>query len=82
MDKSAVFEYEWSSNCVGNCFVRGETDATVSTDYLHSYDSGVHTCTVYDLLGCVGSANITVNVVGKENLLTTVVIFTDGIQND
>ena len=39
--------------------------ATVSTPYLHSYDTGVHTCTVYDALGCAGNASITVNVVGK-----------------
>ena len=65
VDKTAIFFYEWTSNCSGNCFVRGDISANVSTPYLHSYDSGVHTCTVYDDQGCVGSANITVNVVGK-----------------
>ena len=61
--------YEWSSTCSGNsgsCFVRGG-DATISTPYLHSYDTGVHTCTVYDtVLGCAGNASIIVNVTGEE----------------
>ena len=57
--------YEWSSTCSGYCFTRGEITATVSTPYLHSYDTGIHTCTVYNALGHSGSANITVNVVGK-----------------
>ena len=57
--------YEWSSTCSGNCFTNGEDTATVSTPYLHSYDTGVHTCTVYDALGCAGNGSITVNVVGK-----------------
>ena len=57
--------YEWSSTCSGSCFVRG-SDATISTPYLHFYDTGVHTCTVYDtVLGCAGNGSITVNVVGK-----------------
>ena len=54
--------YEWTSTCSGNCFVRGGTTQTVSTRYLHSYDSGVHTCTVYDGKGCTGNATITINV--------------------
>ena len=47
--------------------MKGEVTATVSTPYLHSYDTGVHTCTVYDDQGCAGNASITVNVVGKTN---------------
>ena len=35
--------YVWSSTCSGNCFMRGENTATVSTPYLHSYDTGVRT---------------------------------------
>ena len=57
--------YVWSSTCSRNCFTKEENTATVSTPYLHSYDTGVHTCTVYNALGHSGSANITVNVVGK-----------------
>ena len=65
VDQTADFHYEWSSTCTGSCFVGGITTANVSTPYLHSYDTGVHTCTVYDVLGCVGNASIVVNVVGK-----------------
>ena len=61
--------YEWRSTCSGNCFVRGGSTKSISTPYLHSYDAGVHTCVVYDTLGCTGNASITVNVVGKNNLL-------------
>ena len=39
--------------------------ATVSTPYLHSYDTGVHICTAYDDQGCAGNGSITVNVVGE-----------------
>lgn len=56
--------YEWRSSCGGNCFVRSGSTKSVSTPYLHSYDKGVHTCVVYDLSGCTGMANITVNIVG------------------
>ena len=63
-DTSGLF-YEWTSTCSGNCFTRGGTAGRVSTPYLHSYDTGVHTCMVYDTLGCTGNANITVNVVGE-----------------
>ena len=57
--------YEWRSTCVGNCFAARQTASTVKTQYLHSYDSGVHTCIVYDGLGCSGNVSTTVNVVGK-----------------
>ena len=63
--------YAWTSTCSGNCFVRGGSTKTISTPYLHSYDSGVHTCVVYDTLGCTGNASITVNVVGKNNYFYT-----------
>ena len=58
--------YEWTSTCSGNCFVRGGTTKTVSTRYLHSYDSGVHTCTVYDAQGYTGNTTITISVAGKQ----------------
>ena len=57
--------YEWISVCAGNCFTRGKFSGRVSTPYLHSYDTGVHTCMVYDAQGYSGSASITVNVVGE-----------------
>ena len=57
--------YEWRSTCAGNCFAARQTSKMVTTQYLHSYDSGVHTCIVYDGLGCSGNASITVTVVGK-----------------
>ena len=43
----------------------GQSTRTVSTHYLESTDSGVHTCTVYGFNGEMGSANMTVYVVGK-----------------
>ena len=64
---SEIVTYRWSSTCSGNCFTqRADTvTATVSTPYLHSYDTGIHTCTAYDLLGRTGNASITVDVVGE-----------------
>ena len=70
VDPTAEFDYEWTSNCFGNCFTRDRFTASVSTPNLHSYDGGVHTCIVYDLSECVGSANITINVVGRLVLYT------------
>ena len=66
VDDLAGLFYEWTSTCSGNCFTRGGVSESVSTPYLHSYDTGVHTCMVYDVLGCTGNASITVNVVGEE----------------
>ena len=57
LDEPSTIIYEWSSTLL--------LDAIVSIPYLHSYHSGVHTCTVHDLLGCTGNASITVNVVGE-----------------
>ena len=57
--------YEWRSTCAGNCFAARQTSKTVSAQYLHSYDSGNHTCIVYDGLGCSGNASISVHVSGK-----------------
>ena len=58
-----VIYYDWTSTCSG--FVRGGTTKTISTRYLHSCDSGVHTCIVYDAQGYTGNTTITINVVGK-----------------
>ena len=43
----------------------GQSTKTVSTHYLESTDSGVHTCIVYGINGETGNASVTVNVVGK-----------------
>ena len=61
--------YEWRSTCVGNCFAASQTTNSVKSQYLHSYDSGVHMCIVYDGLGCSGNASVDINVVGKLILL-------------
>ena len=57
--------YEWRSTCIGNCFAARQTAKTVQTAYLHSYDTGLHTCIIYDGLGCSGNASTYVDVVGK-----------------
>ena len=72
--------YQWSSTCSGNCFVRTgfQSVGTLSTPHLHSYDTGVHTCTVY-AFGIVGSASISINVVGK-NVLGSLTLFWNSYQ--
>ena len=66
--------YDWSSSvCAGNCFSKLGTSKTVSTDYLHSYDTGVHTCMVYDTLGCEANASISIKVVGKAIIIGHVI---------
>ena len=57
--------YGWTSNCTGNCFTIGQSSKTVSTSYLESSDTGVHTCTVFGTSGETGSANVTIVVVGE-----------------
>ena len=58
--------FEWSSDCKGAaCFGIGSPSQFISTDYLESKDSGTHTCTVHDALGCSGNASIAINVVGE-----------------
>ena len=64
LDSYVGLFYEWSSTCSGNCFTRGQTTRSVSTPYLHSYDTGFHTCMVYEL-DYTGNATISINVVGK-----------------
>ena len=65
MDNETCILYQWSTTSSGNCFVRDETTQIAFTNHLHSYDSGDHTCTVYDAHGCTGNASITVKVVGE-----------------
>jgi len=58
--------FEWSSTCSGNCFAWGKTSRTISTAFLHSYDTGEYTCMVHDAInGNTGNASINVSVVGK-----------------
>ena len=59
--------YGWTSNCTGSCFTIAQSSGTVSTSYLESVDSGVHTCTVYGINGETGSDSVTVKVVGEFN---------------
>jgi len=56
--------YLWSSTCMGNCFVQGQTESTIEKNILHSVDSGNHTCTVTDDVGNTGSATYEVHVTG------------------
>ena len=69
-EDSSGLLYEWRSTCKGNCFVRSGHTKSVSTRYLHSYDSGEHTCVVYDRGGCTGNASTTVNVTGIISFLS------------
>ena len=64
VEGTELLYYEWTSACTGSCFTTGLYTKVASTPYLHSYDTGVHTCKVYDSLGCSGSADISINVVG------------------
>lgn len=56
--------YLWSSTCMENCFVQGQTENTIEKNILHSVDSGNHTCTVTDDVGNTGSATYEVRVTG------------------
>lgn len=72
--------YEWRSTCFGNCFATRQTTKNVKTPFLHSYDSGVHTCIVYDGLGNSGNASVDVIVIGKlfRNDYPTLLLFLVG----
>ncbi len=50
--------YLWTSTCSGECFIAGQTSATVSTSALKAADSGSHTCTVTDSVGSTGTGSI------------------------
>ena len=56
--------YQWSSTCFGDCFVDGQTTATVSTSALRSADSGTHSCTITDSVGNSQVASIDITVIG------------------
>ncbi len=61
--------YNWSSDCSGNCFVKGQTTQSVTTRILQPSDSGIHTCTARDFVGvdCIrnASASLDMTIVGK-----------------
>ena len=61
--------YDWSSDCLGDCFVKGKTTQSVTTLILQPSDSGIHTCTARDFVGvdCIrnASASIVMDIVGK-----------------
>ena len=61
--------YSWTSTCIGECFVLGQTASTVTNQALRSVDSGIHTCTITDSVGNYGSANFSFTVTGKQNLV-------------
>lgn len=56
----------WNSTCNGSCFVLQQTTREViTTDVLHSVDSGNHSCTVTDDVGNIGHAMKEMHVVGE-----------------
>ena len=56
--------YRWSSTCRSGCFAYSSTAQTISKNMLTSHDAGVHTCTVTDGSGNIGTDSITMNIVG------------------
>ena len=56
--------YHWTSTSSASSFVRNSATRTISTPYLQSIDSGIHSCNVYDTAGCSGNVNITIKVTG------------------
>ena len=59
--------YQWTSTCLGDCFVLGQSRAaTVSTQYLKAIDSGTHTCTATDSVGNQGSASVMISTAGRK----------------
>ena len=60
--------YQWTSTCLGDCFVRDQTSPVVSREGLRSIDAGSHTCTVTDDVGNMGSASVEMAITGIANL--------------
>ena len=58
-------EYNWTSNCTGECFTQENTNQFMQEAILKSTDSGFHTCTVTDAENCTGNATIEIRVVGE-----------------
>ncbi len=57
--------YQWSSTCMGNCFVLGARVSNLMQTALHSIDSGNHTCSVTDAFGNRGMATVEIITSGK-----------------
>ena len=60
----APLTYQWTSTCLGDCFVRDQTSPVVSREGLRAIDAGSHTCTVTDDVGNTGSASVEIIVTG------------------
>ena len=71
---SSGLHYNWTSNCLGGCFVSGKESDQVSTDSLELKDSGVHTCTACDDSGNCDSDSIPINVIGKFIIIPQVIL--------
>ena len=64
-------EYQWTSTCTGSCFVLAQaSDGVVSTNLLHSIDSGNHTCMITDNAAKTGNATFEIRVEGNHALCT------------
>ena len=63
-ETSGVTHYRWNSTCT-SCFSSNSISSTISETFLRSRDAGVHTCTVTDDVGVVGSSSIDMNIVGE-----------------
>lgn len=65
---TGVYTYQWTSNCVGDCFLNNRNVATqtVIRNGVRSADSGLYTCTVTDSAGNNGSNTTEIQVIGKQ----------------
>ena len=63
--------YQWTSTCMGDCFVLLGRTPTLTESSLHSIDSGNHTCSVTDALGNSGMATTEIRITGKKKIVIT-----------
>ena len=63
---TGVYSYQWSSSCMGGCFLSGRNviTPTITRDAARSADSGFYTCTVTDNAGNNGSDSTEIEVTG------------------
>ena len=61
--------YQWTSTCMGDCFVLLGRTQTLTESSLHSIDSGNHTCSVTDALGNSGMATTEIRITGKKKIV-------------
>ena len=66
--------YTWTSTCVGDCFVNGQNNRSISTLALRAVDSGVHTCSVVDSVGNIGNGSIEIDVTGRWNKYIAILV--------